>query len=334
MQPLKIIVSHDLHPWERDMFASTIEGLSPYFDVETTDVFDSRTVKATTGGVWILSRGWRQATRRLRDLPQDTPALITVLDSTQNTSSWQALLWEKWETPPANHRFLCLSPFTFRFLSEIHGVTKSQLHFVPLPFTASHREPRPASGLIRPRLRVGTFCKFTSENNLHHMMTVAHYVSQRSPNVEFTLMGYGPLTKHLRNMVSSLGLEKTVTIKETTHIEEIQNLDLFLYIPIRNDHFGPLLYAAQYGLPVIANELPGVEDFILEGRTGFISPPHDTKALSELILRMESNPELKHGLGTAFRTHLSNQFPISLTAESIARIFGNSASAKPVALAS
>ncbi len=322
MLPLKVILGHDLHPWEREVFSPIVDGLRRYFEVETTDLLPSRELKARTGGVWFVTRGWKEATRRLRDLPPDAPALITVLDTTPTQASWHSLLWEKWETPPPNHRFLCLSPFTFRFLADIRGVPKTQLHFCPLPFSPTHREPRPASGLIRPGLSVGTFSKFTAENNFHHVMTVAHYVSQKSPTVEFTLMGYGPLTKHLRNLVGSLGLEKTVKIKETTHVEEIQNLDLFLYIPVRNDHFMPLLYAAQYGLPVIANELPGIEDYILEGRTGFITPPHDTKTLGELILRMETSPELKSGIATSLRQHLTSQYPTSLAADSLARVLG------------
>ena len=154
------------------------------------------------------------------------------------------------------------------------------------------------------------------------LVTAAHYVAQRTPNVEFHFMGYGPLARHLKNMVSALNLESTVIVKETIHVAEIQNLDLFLYLPIRNDHFGPVLYASHYGLPVIANELPGIDDIIVEGKTGFIVPPHDTKALGELILRMETNRELKEGLGAALRSHLDDQFPISMAIDQISRIFG------------
>ena len=116
-----------------------------------------------------------------------------------------------------------------------------------------------------------------------------------------------------------------VAIKETTRIDDIQGLDLFLFIPMRNDHFGPLLYAAQYGLPVIANEVPGIEDFIVEGKTGFLVPPHDTRTLGELILRMQTNHEMQTGLSQGLRMHLRTNFSTGRVADRLAQIFSSPA---------
>lgn len=322
MTRLNVILNHDLLPWERDLFSGTVNALRLQFAVEETDLLrHPRKSEEANHPTWLVTRRWKDAVRQTKDWPSHLPILITVLESAPNTGSWHSLLWEKWEAPQGNQQFLCLSPFTFRFLGEMEGITKSQLHFVPLPFFSGGAAPVAASPSIGPRMRVGTFSRFTSEENLHHAVTVAHYVAQRNPHVEFCLMGYGNLARHLRSMVSSLNLDATVTIRETTHVSEIQNLDVFLYIPVRNDHFGPLLYAAQYGLPVIANEVPGIEDFIIEGKTGFVVPPHDTRTLGELILRMQTNLEIQTGLSQNLRQHLGTAFSTGRAADRLARIF-------------
>ncbi len=327
---LKVILSNDLLPWERELFRGTVNALRLQFAIEEAEFIDTAShLKHTPSPVWFISRSWKQAVRQTRDWPADVPVLITVIEASPQEGSWHALLWQKWETPQRHQHFLCLSPFTFRFLGEMQGITKSQLHFSPLPFFQSEPElALTTSPLIRPKFKVGMFSRFTAAENLHHAVTVAHYVTQQNPNIEFSLMGYGPLARHLKAMIGGLNLEKNVTVRETTNIAEIQGLDLFLYIPVRNDHFGPLLYAANFGLPVIANELPGIEDFIIEGKTGFIVPPHDTKVMGELILRMEASREMKTGLAQALRIHLGLNYTTAQKADRLAFLFAASAARK------
>ena len=87
-------------------------------------------------------------------------------------------------------------------------------------------------------------------------------------------MGKGRLEDHLKRLVG-LDLQDCVEIVSEAIGIEMKNLDLLLYLPIRNDHFIPVLLAGAAGVPALSNDLPGVEDIIEDGRTGYLLPTYE-----------------------------------------------------------
>ena len=53
-----------------------------------------------------------------------------------------------------------------------------------------------------------------------------------------------------------------------------------------------LIEAASCGRPVITTDVPGCRDAIIEGKTGFLVPPKDSKKLAERIQFLLSNKNL------------------------------------------
>ena len=65
---------------------------------------------------------------------------------------------------------------------------------------------------------------------------------------------------------------------------------------------GVIQIAYSFGLPVIATEVGGLPEVVLDGRTGFIVPPKDEKALSKAVIRFF---EEKRAEG--FRDHIREE---------------------------
>jgi glycosyltransferase involved in cell wall biosynthesis len=64
------------------------------------------------------------------------------------------------------------------------------------------------------------------------------------------------------------------------------------------------------GLPVICSNNGGNEELIIEGETGFLIAPGDTKALVERLLYLQQNPEVADRMGRCGRERLINHFSV------------------------
>jgi glycosyltransferase involved in cell wall biosynthesis len=71
--------------------------------------------------------------------------------------------------------------------------------------------------------------------------------------------------------------------------------------PSREDSFGlPVAEAMACGLPAITSVCAGVADYIHDGIDGFVlRQPHDAQTLSNLIERLQSQPDLRRAVGEA-----------------------------------
>ncbi len=60
-----------------------------------------------------------------------------------------------------------------------------------------------------------------------------------------------------------------------------------------------ILEAMAMGLPVVATNIAGVPEMIEDGRNGFLIQPGDYRFLSEQIIRLANDPELRQTMGKA-----------------------------------
>ncbi len=291
----------DLSGWEWDLVAPVVQGLAERHPVEFVEVTAEQRGSLRRGGkggvYWVLARDWRKA---LRFLSPAAPAKVfaSVFEMGMRRRSLPTLFFKQYASSvPACVRLLTYSPLNLRFFREMDGLGEERIFPMSLA-VPSLSPPTSPSG----RTVIGTFAPFIADSNLHYLLNVAHYTARRNPEVMFRIIGSGPLYPHLSTIVAELGLEHHVQIVDQGSIREIAPMDIFLYVPLRNDHFGPLLYAAAAGLPVLTNEVPGIEEFISDGSDGFILPVNETKPMGELLLRLVDSQPLRQLLGAKFQT--------------------------------
>ena len=80
-----------------------------------------------------------------------------------------------------------------------------------------------------------------------------------------------------------------------------------LVLPSRYEGYGlVLLEAGAMKKPVIACDIRGVREAVIDGETGILVPPKKIKPLSEAIILLLSNPELRNYLGKQGYIHSKN----------------------------
>ncbi len=77
--------------------------------------------------------------------------------------------------------------------------------------------------------------------------------------------------------------------------------------------------AATVGKPVVATRVGGLQDVVLDGETGILVPPNDSRALREAIDLLMASPELRAQMGQRAEVHI-RPFTASVVTDEIERV--------------
>jgi glycosyltransferase involved in cell wall biosynthesis len=98
-------------------------------------------------------------------------------------------------------------------------------------------------------------------------------------------------------------------------------MDVLALTSAQPEPFGNVVMEAMgMGLPVIATNIGGSLDQVLDGTTGFLIPPADPAALAEAIKRLINHSELCQKMGVAAKQRLCEKFSLAEMTKKIARI--------------
>ena len=320
----------DLLSWERSSVAPIIDELSKTHTINQIEVERSHRgllkKAATDTSYWILSADWKDSLRFLGVKGKRPNLRASVFGLPAQNGSLATLMWRRLRPELPFIQLVTHSPINFRFYRELIGLADRQVEFLPLPFSPQLQQEY--SGLRRPKktpLTVGTFAPFTSESNLNYFVNVAHYIRRNRPDTRFRILGSGMLYPHLARMIQQMNLEDCVTVVESVTHEHVADLDVLLYVPLRNDHFIPLLVGAAAGIPVLCSEITGIEEFIQDGKNGFIVPCNETKPMGELAIRLLDHEFLRLSIARELKSYLGSKFSVeSLAPNYESLLFGKS----------
>jgi colanic acid/amylovoran biosynthesis glycosyltransferase len=76
-----------------------------------------------------------------------------------------------------------------------------------------------------------------------------------------------------------------------------------------------LMEAMSSGLPVVASDLSGIPELVLDGVTGLLTPPGDPQAIADALARLHADPELRRRLGEQGRRRIEEEFDVQRTVE-------------------
>jgi len=128
----------------------------------------------------------------------------------------------------------------------------------------------------------------------------------------------------LKRMVEELGIENQVvfTGEMADPRPAYKAMDILAMTSVQPEPFGGVVSEAMsLGLPVIATNIGGSLDQVVDGVTGFLVPPANPEALAKAIETLMKNPELRQQMGAAAVERLHKNFSLAEMTKKIERIF-------------
>jgi len=163
---------------------------------------------------------------------------------------------------------------------------------------------RPGSPLI---VTVG---RLTKQKGHRHLIAAAAAVVSRHPDAHFLFVGDGGLKETLQAQTEALG------ISEHTHFLGVRDdvpdilavADLFVLPSLWEGLSIALLEAMAAGRPIVATAVSGTIQVMIQGETGLLVPPGDSRALADVIIQLLSDPAQAQIMGQAAKQCIKRNF--------------------------
>ena len=130
--------------------------------------------------------------------------------------------------------------------------------------------------------------------------------------VRLRVLGDGPLRALLEAEIDELGLADVVEL--TGEVPDVRPYlaEANVFVLSSRSEGMPLsvLEAMAAGLPVVASDVGGLAEVVIEGETGFLVPPGEPGSLADRLGRLVDDPELREALGQAGRRRAEERFSL------------------------
>ncbi|WP_027415573.1 glycosyltransferase family 4 protein [Aneurinibacillus terranovensis] len=156
-------------------------------------------------------------------------------------------------------------------------------------------------------MRVVMVARFSAQKDHNTLIRAAANIS--SP-VEFILVGHGELMEQSRLLVNQLHVADRISFlgmqRDIPGI--LSKSDVFVLTSHYEGFPISILEAMRAGLPVIASDVGGVKEAVIDGVTGFLVPRGDVQAVQNRLEVLANNPIFRKQMGEAGRKRFLEHF--------------------------
>ncbi|MHC4180999.1 MAG: glycosyltransferase [Planctomycetota bacterium] len=223
------------------------------------------------------------------------------------------------------HRILCNAKAVRQFVLQEERPAPRKFAVIPngirLPKTTV-APVRPAAVPEGARV-VGTIGRLTWKKAYADLLEAARQIRTERPDVEFVIIGEGPLRADLEAQAVRLGIGDHVHFLGEVHDVRalLQGFDVFTLSSVIEGMPNVLLEAMAAEKPAVVTKAGGMPEMVIHEETGLLVPPAAPAALASEILRLLSRPEDLARFGKAGRRLVEKRFTVSAMISSYARLY-------------
>jgi glycosyltransferase involved in cell wall biosynthesis len=141
-------------------------------------------------------------------------------------------------------------------------------------------------------------------------LRAARRVHETIPQSAFLLAGEGELMDSFRTLAAELGIEsKTVFLGHCQKIAELLSVSEVCVLSSKAEGFSnSILEYMAAARPVVATDVGGAREAILEGETGYLVRSGDDEAMADRIISLLRDPDRAQSMGNAGKSLVREKF--------------------------
>jgi colanic acid/amylovoran biosynthesis glycosyltransferase len=184
---------------------------------------------------------------------------------------------------------------------------------------------------ISDKLQIVTSGRLVEKKGIEYAIRAVAKLTKSQPNVEYKIIGDGPLRQELQQLIAELNVTDTIQLlgwKDQQEIIEILKKSHIFIAPSvtakSGDQDAPvnvLKEAMAIGVPVISTYHGGIPELIQDNVSGFLVPERNAVAIAEKISYLLENPQIWNSITQTARAHVEENYDLHKLNDELADIY-------------
>ena len=227
-------------------------------------------------------------------------------------------------------RIIAVSPSEAALLRERHIATEPRVVVIPNGIEIDATPPAPTT--LRQRLDlpsgaplVGTVARLVPQKAPERFVAMASAVHRARRDVQFVLIGDGPLRSDVERAVEVADLRAVfhhlLALPDASAV--LGELDVFVLTSrFEGGPYTPL-EAMRASTAVVLSDVVGNRDVVEPGRSGVLVPENDTDGMAKAVVELLVDDARRAELGRAGRERVRTAFDVMSTGRMLADVYGS-----------
>ena len=259
---------------------------------------------------------------------------VPVFVAQEHGWSFEGTGWRRWVDRHVIARradaFVTVSREDERRMIEVEKIPADKLRFIPsgisTPAAPSGADVRSELGIAADAPLVGVVAGLRAPKALDIFIRAVDELRRKHAGLRALIVGNPDASgedKRLLDLMRELSLDDTLIFTGLRRdvADVLAAMDVAV---LSSDHEGSPLSVMEYmeaARPVVATNVGGIPDLVVDGVTGILVPPRDPTALAAAISGLLDDPDLRRRLGEAGRARRRSEFDISNTVRRVEDLY-------------
>ncbi|MGA2232745.1 MAG: glycosyltransferase family 4 protein [Tepidisphaeraceae bacterium] len=186
-------------------------------------------------------------------------------------------------------------------------------------------EVRGRLGLLPNHIAVGTIARLFHLKGHDDLLDIAPDLCRKWPDLRFLWVGDGLLNDDFQRRMREMGMRDRFILTGLVPPQVVPELtgamDLLVHPSRREGLARALVQGELAGKPVIAYDIDGNREALIDGQSGFILPPFDKAQLAQRIDQLAGDPALRADMGRRGREFAVARFDVKVMVRSLEELY-------------
>ena len=182
-----------------------------------------------------------------------------------------------------------------RMAVDAVGISAEKIHVIPM--IALGRESE--GSIAEDEGHVLFFGRIWGYKGLEYLIRAEPMISEQIPDVRIVIAGEGEDFERYRRMMHHPDrfVVYNEYVSDETRDELFQRASVVVLPYVEATQSAVIPVAYTFAKPVVATTVGGLPELVDDGRSGYLVPPRDERAIADAVVRLLRDRELRHQMG-------------------------------------